>query len=154
MGAAPRSGRRGRGRAKGRPVRAARSRGPLDRGAGAAAARALAARVARATDRVDVGVYLPRRVGAGGTLTLGDADRYVLKGPGIHRHWIVTDAEGAEAARIRAYPDGEPPQHRPVSIGPQVDGQPTAALAVLAACLAVIISEAEPRHRVCPLPTW
>jgi hypothetical protein len=108
----------------------------------------------RSTDKADVGVYLPRCVGAGGTLTLGDAHRYVLKGPWIYRHWIVTDAVGAEAARIRAYPGGEPPPHRPVRFGPQEDGQPTAALVVLAACLAVIVSEAEPRHRVCPVPTW
>jgi hypothetical protein len=60
----------------------------------------------RSTDKADVGVYLPRRVGAGGTLTLGDAHRYFLKGPWIYRHWIVTDAVGAEAARIRASPSG------------------------------------------------
>lgn len=106
----------------------------------------------RATDHAEVGVYLPRRVGAGGTLTLGDADRYVLKGPWIFRHWILIDPEGGELARIRAYPGGEPPQRRPVRFG-QVDGQPTAALVVLAACLAVIVSEGEPRCAVCP-PMW
>jgi hypothetical protein len=48
-----------------------------------------------ANDHAEVGVYLPRRVGAGGTLTLGD-DRYVLKGPWIFRHWIVKDPDGID----------------------------------------------------------
>jgi hypothetical protein len=106
----------------------------------------------RATDHAGVGVYLPRRVGAGGTLTLRDADRYVLKGPWIFRHWIVIDPEGADLARIRAYPGAEPPQCRAVRFGP-VDGQRAAAPVALAACLAVIVSEAEPRCAVCP-PMW
>jgi hypothetical protein len=107
----------------------------------------------RATDHSDVGVYLPRRVGAGGTLTLGGADRYVLKGPWIFRHWIVTDPGGLDLARIRAYPGGEPPQRRPVRLEQRADGKTTTTPVVLAACLAVIVSEAEPRCPAYPVPT-
>jgi hypothetical protein len=106
-----------------------------------------------ATDKAQVGVYLPRRVGAGGALALGDGDRYVLKGPWISRHWIVAVPEGGEWARIRAYPGGEPPQRRPVKLQQGADGKTTATLVVLAACLAVIVSEAEPRHAVYPVRT-
>jgi hypothetical protein len=99
-----------------------------------------------ATDHADVGVYLPRRVGVGGTLTLGD-DRYALKGPWIFRHWIVRDPDGLDLARIRAYPGGEPPQRRPVRLEQEADGKTTTTPVVLAACLAVIVSETEPRCR-------
>jgi hypothetical protein len=97
-----------------------------------------------ATDGADVGVYLPRRVGAGGTLTLGN-DGYALKGPWIFRHWMVRDADGLDLARIRAHPGGEPPQRRPVKLEQGIDGRTTTTPVVLAACLAVIVSEAEPR---------
>lgn len=106
-----------------------------------------------ATDRV-AGVYLPRRVGAGRTLTLGDDHRYVLKGPWIFRHWILTNPEGADLVRIRACPASEPPQRRPVRLEQGADGQTTTTLVVLAACLAVIVSEAEPRCLVAPAPVW
>jgi hypothetical protein len=104
-----------------------------------------------ATDHVDVGVYLPRRVGAGGTLTLGGTDRYLLKGPWTFRHWILRDPDGIDLARIRAYPGGEPPQRRPISLEWGADSTTTTALVVLAACLAVIVSEAEPR---CLVPVY
>jgi hypothetical protein len=101
-----------------------------------------------ATDHADVGLYLPRRVGVGGTLTLGD-EGYALKGPWIFRHWIVTDPDGLDLARIRAYPGGEPPQGRPVRLEQGADGKTATTPVVLPACLAVIVSEGEPR---CPVP--
>jgi hypothetical protein len=105
-----------------------------------------------ASDHADVGVYVPRRVGTGGTLTLGDIDRHVLKGPWIFRNWIVENSVGAELARIRACPGGETPERRPVQFGPQVDGKPSTTLVVLAACVAVIVSEGEQRCAVGPVP--
>ena len=106
----------------------------------------------RASDHADVGVYLPRRVGAGGTLTLGGLDRYVLKGPSIFRHWIVRDPDGLDLARIRASPGSEPLPRRPVRLEPGAEGRTTTTPVVLAACLAVIVSEAEPRLPVYPVP--
>jgi hypothetical protein len=103
-------------------------------------------------DHAEVGVYRPRRVGAGGTLAVGD-DRYVLKGPWIFGHWIVKDPYGLDLARIRAYSGGESPQRRPVRLEEGADGKTTTTPVVLAACLAVIVSEAEPRCPVYPTPT-
>ena len=106
----------------------------------------------RASDHANVGMYLPRRVGAGGTRTLADAERYVLKGPSIFRHWILRDPDGLDFARIRASPGSESLPRRQVVLEQGAEGRTTTTPVVLAACLAVIVSEAEPRRPVYPVP--
>jgi hypothetical protein len=88
--------------------------------------------------------YYPRQLLPGGTLTLSDQRRFVLRPPGMFgKAWKLSHGDGEEFTRIPIISRGHPARTWLIRLDQRGAGEPEALLIVLATCYAIVADQAQ-----------